>query len=159
MALPSPFSLPQSQFNAFLFASIGNEGNGMVLSVISALARLGVDPWQEAARLADLPKELAAAALDRLILRLPAGLWERTDTPEIAARLIELLPRRDAIVRPAAAASVNATKANPPFAVWLIVLALGASALVGSIANRIQQADGHGASGPISTSVRSSTPP
>ena len=157
MALPSPFSLPQSQFNAFLFASIGNEGNGMVLSVISALARLGVDPWQEAARLADLPKELAAAALDRLILRLPTGLWERTETPKIAARLIELLPRRDAIVRPAAAA--GPTKANPPFAVWMIVLALGASALAGSIANRVQQAGDHGTPAPIGTSVHPATQP
>ena len=86
MALPSPFTLPHSQFNEFLFALIGKEGNGMPLSVISALARLEVDPWQEAARLADLPKELAAAALDGLLRRLPAGGWDQAETPSIVAR-------------------------------------------------------------------------
>lgn len=35
----------------------------MLLSVISALARLGIDPWQEAARLTQLPKELATQHL------------------------------------------------------------------------------------------------
>jgi hypothetical protein len=48
MAHPDVFSLPRSEFGAFLFASIGEESNGMALSVISALARLGIDPWQEA---------------------------------------------------------------------------------------------------------------
>ena len=48
MTLPARFSLLQSQLNGFLFASIGDETNGMPLSVISALTRLGVDPWDEA---------------------------------------------------------------------------------------------------------------
>jgi hypothetical protein len=56
VTLPSPFSLPYSKFNEFPFASIGKEGNGMSLSVVSALARFEMDPWQEAARLSDLPK-------------------------------------------------------------------------------------------------------
>jgi hypothetical protein len=43
---------PGSDFDAFLFAPVGEERNGMLLSVLSALARLDVDPWQEAARLA-----------------------------------------------------------------------------------------------------------
>jgi hypothetical protein len=77
MTLPSPFTLPRSQFNEFLFASIGKEGNGMPVSVVSALARLEIDPWQEAARLSDLPKELAAAALERLIRRLPRAAGTR----------------------------------------------------------------------------------
>ena len=96
MTRPSPFTLPRSEFNEFLFALIGTEGNGMPLSVVSALARLEMDPWQEAARLSTLPRELAAAALDRLIGRLPPGSWSQTDTPTIAARLVELLPYRTA---------------------------------------------------------------
>jgi len=39
----------------------------MSLNVISALARLGVDPWEETTRLADLPKAVAAEALARLV--------------------------------------------------------------------------------------------
>jgi hypothetical protein len=129
MTLPSPFTLPHSQFNEFLFALIGKEGNGMPLSVVSALARLEIDPWQEAARLSDLPKELAAAALDRLIRRLPAGGWDQAETPNIAARLIELLPRRDAVARLGAATSGGNKMANPPAVIWLLVVALGAAAL------------------------------
>jgi hypothetical protein len=44
-----------SQFDDFLFAPIGEEENGMLLSVVSALARLDLDPWQEAASLTGLP--------------------------------------------------------------------------------------------------------
>ena len=41
----------EHQFDEFLCASIGEEKNGMALSVLSAFARRNVDPWQEAARL------------------------------------------------------------------------------------------------------------
>ena len=34
----------KSEFDAFLFAHIGEEKNGMLLSVLSALARLDLDP-------------------------------------------------------------------------------------------------------------------
>ena len=44
-----------SEFNDFLFAPIAEDRHGMPLSVLSALARQNVDPWQEAANLASLP--------------------------------------------------------------------------------------------------------
>ena len=56
MTLPAEFALLHSDLNDFLFASVGNEQNGMPLNVVSALTRLGMDPWEDAARLADLPK-------------------------------------------------------------------------------------------------------
>ena len=62
MALPARFSLLHSDLNDFLFASVGDQQNGMPLNVVSALTRLGVDPWEEAARLSALPKALAAEA-------------------------------------------------------------------------------------------------
>lgn len=52
-------SIQQSQFNDFLFAPIGNEKNGMLLTVLSALARLDVDPWREAASMAQMSTEAA----------------------------------------------------------------------------------------------------
>ena len=72
----------------------------MALSVVSALARLGIDPWQEAARLSDLPRHLAAETMERLIGQLPGGRWNRSDSARIAARLVELLPRRSLSPRP-----------------------------------------------------------
>ena len=54
MANPASVANLGSEFDAFLFAPIGEEKNGMLLSVVSALARLNIDPWQEAANLATL---------------------------------------------------------------------------------------------------------
>jgi hypothetical protein len=83
-----------SEFDAFLFSSIGEERNGMLLSVLSALARLNVDPWQEAAKLALLPGETATQRLAAIIAALPDGPSAYRDPRTIAARLIALLPRR-----------------------------------------------------------------
>ncbi len=44
MTLSARFALLHSDLNDFLFAAVGDEPNGMPLSVISALTRLGVDP-------------------------------------------------------------------------------------------------------------------
>lgn len=82
-----------SEFNDFLFASIGAEKNGMLLSVLSALARLDIDPWQEAAKLARLPGETATQRLAALIAELPDEPSADPDPVTIAARLIALLPR------------------------------------------------------------------
>jgi hypothetical protein len=78
--------------DSFLFAGIYDEPNGMTLSVISALARLNVDPWREAARLAELPRSIAAATLAGMIDRLFPGSAPRPDVARIAARLVRLLP-------------------------------------------------------------------
>ena len=156
--MPSPFALPHSQFNEFLFASIGKEGNGMPLSVVSALARLEVDPWQEAARLADLPKELAAAALDGLIRRLPADGWDHAETRKIADRLIELLPRR-AAARSGDAQSGSGEKAKSPAVILLLVVAVGAALLFSVLANGAPRWDEPGASTALTNGLRSSAQP
>jgi hypothetical protein len=76
----------------FLFSSIGEEKNGMQLTVLSAFARFGTDPWEEASRLAALPKTMASDALSALIARLPEGCWEVPESAAIANRLVKLLP-------------------------------------------------------------------
>jgi hypothetical protein len=45
MALRPEYSLVHSEFNDFLFAFVGEEKSGLQLTVLSALARLGLDPW------------------------------------------------------------------------------------------------------------------
>lgn len=67
----------------------------MPLSVLSALARLDVDPWEEAAKLSELPKGTAAQRLASLIVQLPGGRWTEADSGAIADRLIKLLPHRN----------------------------------------------------------------
>ena len=84
-----------SEFDDFLFAPIAEESNGMMLSVISALARLDLDPWQEASNLAGLPGETATKRVASLLIAaLPDGPSARRDPEAIAARLTALLPRR-----------------------------------------------------------------
>jgi hypothetical protein len=81
------------EFDRFLFASIGEEKNGMVLSVVSALARLDVDPWQEAARLARLPPKTATQRLATLIATIPGERSAPEDCDTLAVRFVKLLPR------------------------------------------------------------------
>ncbi len=98
-ATPHPvFSLRRSAFNDFLFAPIGEEENGMVLTALSALARSGVDPWDEAARLSALPRETATKNLTSIISALPNGRWAQSAVGNIAARLIARLPVKRASV-------------------------------------------------------------
>jgi len=87
--------MPRCKFEAFLLASIGEDSsdNGMQLSVLSALARQNVDPWEEAASLACLPSEAATRRLTSLIAALPKGRSTRAEPRVDAARLIALLPR------------------------------------------------------------------
>jgi hypothetical protein len=95
MPLPARFSLLHSELNDFLSASVGDQQNGMPLSVMSGLTRLGLDPWKEAARLVVLPKALAADALAPIIARLTVGWPERADNLAISQRLVAFLPRRE----------------------------------------------------------------
>jgi hypothetical protein len=81
-----------SEFDAFLFASIGEDKNGMMLSVVSALARLDIDPWQEASSLNGMPVEIATKRLAFLIKKLPEMLPVHLESGKIAERLIALLP-------------------------------------------------------------------
>ena len=92
MALPARFSLLHSDLDDFLFASVGEEQNGVTLSVVSGLTRLGLDPWEEAARLTPLPKARAAEALAKVIAQLPIHRTQSLDDLAISRRLVELLP-------------------------------------------------------------------
>src|SRR5579884_346887 len=94
MALGAEFSLLHSELNDFLFAEMGEEENGAPITVLSALTRLGFDPWAEGARLSDLPKAAAAQALASLIARFPCGADGASQVAVLAERLAGLLPKR-----------------------------------------------------------------
>jgi hypothetical protein len=94
MTRSASVSVLGSEFDDFLFAPIGEDRNDMPLSVVSALARLDIDPWQEADKLARLPGETATQRLASLIAALPDGPSAHRDPGTIAARLIGLLPRQ-----------------------------------------------------------------
>ena len=68
----SPF-FRDPTYDPFLFAEIGEERNGMLLSVVSALARLDLDPWREAASLSRLQIPAATERLSSLLAPLPGS--------------------------------------------------------------------------------------
>ncbi len=121
------------EFDSFLFAPVGEEVNGVPLSVLSALSRLGLDPRDEAARLSRLTKEAAAEQLARMIARLSDQRWTLSEARRIAGGLIERLPPASA-GKPhrlkTGAGPTPASRASP----FLIYLALLIALLVSLIA-------------------------
>ena len=87
---------PGSEFDEFLYASIAEEHNGTLLSMLSVLARSNLDPWDEAARLAELPRAAARQFLSTLLVAIPEGPSARGDPEALVERLIALLPMRAA---------------------------------------------------------------
>jgi hypothetical protein len=83
----------RKDFDEFLFASVGNDANGNPLTLLTVLARLGVDPWEEAADLAHLSREPAMQRLASRLEAMPNGPATAADTVSIATRLIAVLHR------------------------------------------------------------------
>jgi hypothetical protein len=100
MTLRPEYSLDHSDYNPFLFASVGEEKSGLQLAVLTALTRLGFNAWDEAARLSDLAKDAAAQELATTIGRLPEGDWKASKVDAIAARLVISLPGRSVVSVP-----------------------------------------------------------
>jgi hypothetical protein len=128
MTLSARFSLLHSDLNDFLFALVGEEQNGMPLNVVSALTRLGVDPWEEGARLAALPKIGAVEALTPMIARLSVGRSHPSDDLVVSRRLVELLPARG---RAASPGPQHTTAKNTRY--WCVVLGLACLALAAAV--------------------------
>jgi hypothetical protein len=118
----------------FLFATVGEERDGMPLSVISALTRLGLDPWAEATRLSSLEKGEAEKQLVLTIARLPGERWASSEIRKIALGLIERLPSASGA---GVAADIRQPGAQtaPSKMFWLVCFLVTAAALVSMAAN------------------------
>jgi hypothetical protein len=77
------------KFDDFLFARINAESEATPLNMLSVLARLGLDPWEEAAKLAQLPRASAVQRLVSLIAAIPNAY---PDAGRVSKRLMRLLP-------------------------------------------------------------------
>lgn len=111
------------EFEPFLYAVLYEDGNGTPLTVVSAIARSGADPWIEAARITKMPKTAALDALSRLIPERDGA-----DGDAIAHRLFALLPiKRDIKIASIVGSNTNARRWSPLVpAVLLLLLALAA---------------------------------
>ena len=126
-----------ARFNDFLFATVCEERNEMPLSVISALARLDLDPWAEAAALARMPPDDAAKRLSSQL----AGVATTTelDGSTTAARLVALLPaaETDAAARGRAAGVQVNPQGRLAGIMWLIIVVSRVlSLMMGALAPR-----------------------
>jgi hypothetical protein len=82
-----------SRFDEFLFASVCVETGGHSLSVLSALARMDVDPWEQASRLAAMPNPAAVKTLAVALGSIQQIIWSDSEAEAAATRLIQLLPQ------------------------------------------------------------------
>ena len=90
------FSTLNARYENFLFAPVCEDANGMHLSVLSALARTNVDPWEEATRLAAMPAAIAEKTLTSILDLVSGRSWKSPEAATVVARLVRLLPRSDA---------------------------------------------------------------
>ncbi len=116
--MPNIFALRDSGLNAFLFSEVGVEPNGTSLTILSLLARLGKDPWDEAAAWADKPKDAAIRLLTDSISQLPPNQQAFDDAHLTASRPVALLPTQGP---PKAAPDMPAGLAAIPIMSWLVV--------------------------------------
>jgi hypothetical protein len=94
------------EFDPFLFASVGEDRHGQLLSVISVLARSDLDPWLEAVGLARMSQGQATARLRGLIAALSDDPPSGRPIDAVAGELVALLPQTGKLDRP--------PKASPP---------------------------------------------
>ena len=111
MPLRRAYAPVMPELDPFLFASVGEEVNGVPLSVLSALTRLGFDPREEAARLSNLTREAATEQLARTIARLSDRQRTVAEARRIARGLAKRLPA-PTIVRGTARVERSADRAT-----------------------------------------------
>jgi hypothetical protein len=102
-----------SEFAPFLSSPLWLERNESPLSVLSALARLDLDPWAEAAALAGLSKPAAVTRLSALLGPLPGAPPTRLDRDGLCRRVLGLLPADHVMTRLPALGLPAASKTTP----------------------------------------------
>ena len=120
----------------FLFAVVREERDGIALSTISALTQLGLDPWDEAGRLASLARRDAVEQLTGLLLRLPGPSRPLAEEARrIAVGLIDVLPPANGIAEPAGTRGTGPATTWRDRAFWMICCALVATAVLLMLTN------------------------
>ncbi len=139
------FAFRNSGLENLLFAEVGDEADGARLTVLSLLARLGLDPWAEAARLVTLPRKAAIASLAGYIGRTPLPPPVLAQAQATAARLILLLPVNNTVTG-------IATRRLPPSAAampkWLPMTLLYCALAIGLGVNLLMMSPHTGAAAP-----------
>jgi len=81
-------------FEPFLGAQVGQDQRGASVSVLSMLARLEIDPWSEASKLAAMKEMPARKRLEALLGRFKDVPTLVSDRSRVALALLAQLPER-----------------------------------------------------------------
>lgn len=115
----------RTDFDAFLYAPLGEDANGLPLTLVTIFARAGVDPWEEAADLAAMPVEPAMQRLASRLEASPNPPASPADTVNIVTRLITLLhrapPRKAAAPEPIDAVKVLERPRGARLAIYCLI--------------------------------------
>ena len=112
------------EFGPFLFAAIGSDPNGKVLTVLSAFARTSMDPWQEAANLARMPRQAATLRLAEFISSLPNKPNAQIPAKTVAGDLVALLPAATDLALKMPDKASDVFKSNSHLALTLLAIAI-----------------------------------
>ena len=131
MALRRFYAPLRPDLDNFLFAAVGEERNGIPLSMISALTQLDLDPWDEAGRLSSMARQEAVERLSDLILRLPGMHRPSSEAQQIAAGLIDTLPTHGIVPGPPEEGRHGPKNIAPGKTFWIMTcLAFAAAAFL-----------------------------
>jgi hypothetical protein len=123
----------------FLFATVGEEIDGVPLSVVSAFVRLGLDPWEEAGRLSVLSRHEAGEQLARLIAETPGRSRPLAEAREVTRPLVVLLPNHDIAPRIAPQIQIRPLylrfAASLPSPYWIVCVVIAAAILFSAVAH------------------------
>lgn len=122
----------ETPFDRFLYADLGGDRAGNTVSVLSALARLGLDPWAEAAELSSMTQDGARQHLKLLLARFHDVPELDHDQDKMISQLVEALPKAS----PGRTYLGSGMPANPgglgpiPIAIALLVILLLAQSVI-----------------------------
>jgi hypothetical protein len=134
MTLRMSFRPLRPDLDKFLFAAVGAEQNGVPLSMVSMLTRLGLDPWEEAGRLSSLSKREASEQLARLIAEVPDVRRSLPEARDLANGLVEQLPKCDGpMPRPSHLPRYPRVKLPRRSQLLMFCIVVGAAAIVSSL--------------------------
>ena len=113
---------------------------------------MDVDPWEEATRLAAMPKAIAERTLVSTIDQVLGKSWKPSETEVIAARLVQLLPHRGecGTIAPTETARVGTQRAY-----WLVWLGFALAISLLSPRHQVTDAGGSTAKSSATSQVES----
>lgn len=112
-------------FERFLYAPVGEDRRGYNVTVLSMMARLGLDPWDETAELVTIGRQAAQTRLRKLLQRF----WDvpalSSDSRKVANDLSRLLPERAPILSLTQSGSdIGAPKEATKGVSWVVLVVI-----------------------------------